>query len=206
MNNDGNLRKQEFELKVSRESADRLASGAKFVADHQVDIHSEKPETRCRMQTLLRIYGGEEIYASQYPRLRVPAADCDKSSSELQRDAERQVRLKQGMADGAPEGFVRRDPGGTLQFQECSVTTQNLHGRTQDGTCTLVGLPPSAVIYKTEYLCLEFRCGWSYNPDGGYGPKVVPADDGKSIRWSRRWDGDPVTERYRYYYQMKPDA
>ena len=99
--------------------------------------------------------------------------------------------------------WERADQNGQPFSQSFPVTTQNRHGRSDiiaSGSFTL-GAPDSR-IYTVQYACAGYPCGWSYNPNGGYGPSVLISPDGHSFQWFRRWDGDPAQETYTALYEV----
>ena len=83
------------------------------------------------------------------------------------------------------------------------ITTQNRHGRPDIiASATVAIQTPEARIYSVEYACVGYPCGWSYNPNGGYGASVQISGDGRSFTWFRRWDGDPAVESYKALLEM----
>jgi hypothetical protein len=78
------------------------------------------------------------------------------------------------------------------------ITTQNRHGRSDIVASGTINIQtPEARIYSVEYACVGYPCGWSYNPNGGYGVSVQISGDGRSFTWFRKWDGDPAVETYK---------
>lgn len=96
-----------------------------------------------------------------------------------------------------------KDSSGAAYKQEFGHLTENRHGR-QDIVASGedVLADTRGRIYQVDYVCDGKPCGWSYNPDGGYSPAVEIGTDGKRFRWSRKWDGDPVLEKYVAYFEV----
>lgn len=100
---------------------------------------------------------------------------------------------------GADSPFIRKDPiTKQLLSYRCDIDTTTNAGR-QAGVCSL----PKDVegrIYRAEYVCADYKCGWSYGAKiGDYG-QVVELK-GREIAWSRIWDGDAHREGYILYYE-----
>ncbi len=193
-------RKLEIDLKSQQAYEQRTAMWFKSVTENEAKIFSDDPIQRCRMRALLRVQAGTDFFEQNYAALGVQTSFCDKPQ-EL-------AIAVQAKTDGAPAGWTRRVAGtGALLVASCSARTENRHGRgdiVASGECALPNdADPSARIYNVEYSCSEYACGWSYNPGGGYGKSTQIAANGRSFQWQRKWDGDPVTEHYTYYYEQQ---
>lgn len=101
---------------------------------------------------------------------------------------------------------VRVDDKGNPLFQLFTIQTQNLHNSSNPiatGTCEL---ETDGRIYRVDYSCQGYRCGWTYNPNGGYTGSVKIAADGRSFNWFRKWDGDATQEFYKAYYEIQKNV
>lgn len=100
--------------------------------------------------------------------------------------------------------WERADPNGQPYAQSFGpIRTENRHGREDiiaSGTLSIQAA--EARIYSVEYSCVGYPCGWSYNPNGGYGASVQVGGDGRSFTWFRKWDGDPALETYKARYEV----
>lgn len=198
------LRNQMERDRADRERELQGAQFAEFIFKHQEKFDSEDPAVKCRA---VRIAHLSPAAGRLLGALAIDAAICDKKE-ELQQ-AISAYNLKP-FREGAADGYIRRDPKTRNLLQEsCSVTTENRHGRADilvQNRCSLSTAPQGAKIYRVEYSCTNPRCGWSYHsePARGNGMDVVIESD-RTILWKRRWDGDPVEERYTMYYEV-PDA
>lgn len=190
---------KEMDIKM-RESTIKVSSEwYKYVNDHESRVYSENPVDRCRMRTFLKGFNGEEFFDRNYGALNIPSDFCDQPKM---LDA-----VVQNKFDGAEIGWTRRDPTSkVLLSAQCTMRTENRHGRPDivvERVCALSSsVSPKARIYNVSYSCPEYACLWSYNPDGGYSARIKQSDDKRSFTTWRRWDGDPVTETYTFFYEQ----
>jgi hypothetical protein len=195
-------RKDELKLRLDQAQEQRAVTWFKSVTEHKKDIFDEDPIIRCRMRNLLKGVSGKDIFDQNYAGLGILTSYCDNPI---------QLAIAvQSKRDGAPEGWTRRDPPTNAPLvAQCEFRTRNRHGEASNkemGVCSLPpGADPTARIISVEYACSGTgnACGYSYNPSGGYSGATKSSLDGKSFGWSRLWDGDPVTDRYIYYYEQK---
>jgi len=83
------------------------------------------------------------------------------------------------------------------------IQTENRHNRSDIVASGAFNLRlPNGRIFSVGYSCVGYPCGWSYNPDGGYGAKVQISGDGRSFRWFRKWDGDTAVETYQAHVEI----
>lgn len=150
------------------------------------------------------------------PSQALPGSHLDAAKPRDQ-SAIQHVALRAALMDAVPAPvkgppkmetrWFRSDQGGQEYRQVFVQRTENRHGRPDivaSGTSSIA--VPDARIYRVDYSCVGFPCGWSYNPDGGYGGKVVIQGDGKSFLWWRRWDGDPCDDVYTAYYEVSREV
>lgn len=196
---DSGRRDKELDLKTEEVYSQKRIIWVKYVDDNDAKFKSNDPELMCGTRTKLHTLVGDEFFSQYSGKLPVLGEFCS--------DAQKMATAKTANADGAAMGWTRRNPEGTgLLVQSCEYLTENRHGKAniiETRTCALPeNVSKKAVIYAVTYQCIEYRCGWSYNPDGGYSKNVKVSDDKRSITWKRQWDGDPATERYLVYYEM----
>lgn len=103
--------------------------------------------------------------------------------------------------------WVRTDERGRPYFELFRVRTENRHFRPDivaKRTETLAH--PTGRIYEVQYECTGYPCGWSYNPDGGYGIKYQVDSDSRHFTWYRKWDGAPCDETYKALYEVQTEV
>ena len=99
--------------------------------------------------------------------------------------------------------WERASENGQPYSQSFSVKTENRHGQSNIIAQGVFSLSVAdAKIYSVQYSCSGYPCGWSYNPNGGYGPSILINTDGHSFTWYRKWDGDPAMETYTALYEV----
>lgn len=207
---------QEKTLKYQKEVDDKKARQelsvkfAEFVVTNQKELFAGAQGTptaddlrkRCNAVRAMNIAFSDEIFRSvlqSYQGDQPYCANDQLIASEARR-----------LADGAPVGWTRRGDNQSLLSQSFAVRTTNLHNQPNNvatGSFSLtVPTTPNARIYRVEYQCAQYTCGWSYNPDGGYTGNFQISDDKRSFSWRRKWDGDSANEVYVAYYEMPLQA
>ena len=203
---------QEKTLKYQKEVDDKKARQelsvkfAEFVVTNQKELFAGAEGTptandlrkRCNAVRAMNIAFSDEIFRSvlqSYQGDQPYCANDQLITSEARR-----------LADGAPVGWTRRGDNQSLLSQSFAVRTTNLHNQQNSvatgGFSLTLPMAPNARIYRIEYQCAQYTCGWSYNPDGGYTGNVQLSDDKRSFSWKRKWDGDSANEVYVAYYEV----
>ncbi|HEX8614921.1 MAG TPA: hypothetical protein VF800_26875 [Telluria sp.] len=177
-------------------------------AQHQL-LSSANPSDVCRAVETLRIAAppsikasGEAFFQQNIANLRVDAQMC--APEELKKAI---ASYKEGLWGpfrlGATSPNIRKDPVTRQLFShKCDVDTVTNAGPRSD-TCKL----PDGVegkVYRVEYLCADYKCGWSYGKQPGNYDQVVELKD-REIVWHRIWGGDAHRESYIMYYE-KPQS
>lgn len=175
---------------------------------YRTQLESQDPEIKCGVVRYLSMGSASRVGA--LGGLEIRATECLNATQFAQAIVDFKTKLN---SEGAPEGYVRRNPTTRQLYQEtCDVSAVNLKKGLREGDCSLSGtVPASASIYRIEYACNDPRCGWSYHSkdEMGYAmdadtvPPAAVAGQKRSIHWKRRWDGDSHTERYVMYYELK---
>lgn len=99
--------------------------------------------------------------------------------------------------------WFRNDEFGRQYSQTFGHTGDNRHNQTGINAAGAYSLSdPTGRIYSVTYNCQGPHCGWSSNPDGGYGEKVQINVYGSSFSWRRNWGGHPVGETYTAMYEV----
>jgi hypothetical protein len=63
---------------------------------------------------------------------------------------------------------------------------------------------PDAQLYHVTRDCEGDTCGWSFNPDGGWAPKVEIINNGRAVKWYRTYkNARPIREIYTVYYKKR---
>jgi len=192
-------RGEEIAMKRKQAFDQEALTWFKAVTEQKPMVFSDDLRERCRARTLLKTLVGDSFFDRHYGALGIASSFCDK-----QADLDLAV---QAQKDGAPLGWTRRDKAtGGLLVATCAPKMENRHGRPDIEVSQVCSIPPeadkSARIYSIEYSCTDFKCGWSYNRGNGYAKDVKEADDRRSFRWWRKWDGDPAGEKYTVYYEQ----
>jgi hypothetical protein len=177
-------------------------------AQHQL-LASTNPSDVCRAINLLRLAAppsvkgsGEAFFNQNISILRLDYKMCE--PKELEKTI---ASYKEGLWGpyrlGANSPNIRKDPITRQLFShKCDIDTQTNAGP-RSGSCKL----PDAVagkVYRVEYFCADYKCGWSYGKKIGDYDQVVELGD-REITWRRIWDGDAHRESYILYYE-KPQS
>lgn len=184
---------------------------AKEVSERLNLLFSQNPTDVCRAVEILRIASppapnGENdlFFLNNIGRLRVNALMCY-SPEEFEKAVASFQDKQWGMWRlGALSPYIRRNPvGGQLFYHQCDVMAIGKAGLSK-GSCEL----PKEItgkIYRVEFICADYKCGWSYGAKKGeYG--AVYAMHDRKIDWTRIWDGDAHLESYVLYYETPQPA
>jgi len=195
-----------------REDARTSREWAQFAFTNAAALTDADPAIRCRAVELLRVATpatakrpSADIFSNYVQVLNIDVGLCankverDRAIAQYRMDGWEPYRV----GASKEEDYIRRDPAtGELYSYTCSVPTSKI-GDTS-GSCALPEQIANARIYRYEFSCTDYKCGWSYRSSADRTYAINADQQGeRAILWRRYWEGDPHLETYTLYYEKK---